>query len=231
MGVAGGPDLIQNGLILSLDASDRNSYPGSGTTWFDLSGNNNDLTFTGTPTMTGGVFNSNGTVYAYRNYIPLNSAIAGYTMEVTFKINSSTGGSWQNILQNGNPADAENRNMIWYNGSSNSLLALFHAPNLYNNISDTLSLSTWYYLQMSYNPAGGGNNGRRAWLNGVEKTVNNTAAGDKNITSGYFTVSSDTPLGSNPSNMTYGNVRYYNRYLTADEVQQNYNAQKSKFGL
>jgi hypothetical protein len=42
MGVSGGPDMIQNGLVLALDAADRNSYPGSGTTWFDVSGNNNN---------------------------------------------------------------------------------------------------------------------------------------------------------------------------------------------
>ena len=45
MGVSAGPDLIQDGLTLSLDAADRNSYPGSGTTWTDLSslGNNGTL--------------------------------------------------------------------------------------------------------------------------------------------------------------------------------------------
>ena len=41
MGIAAGPDLIQDGLVLALDASDRNSYPGSGTTWYDLAGTNN----------------------------------------------------------------------------------------------------------------------------------------------------------------------------------------------
>ncbi len=35
----GGPDLVQDGLVLSLDAASKNSYPGSGTTWSDLSGN------------------------------------------------------------------------------------------------------------------------------------------------------------------------------------------------
>ena len=36
MGVSAGPDLIQDGLVYSVDASDKNSYPGSGTSWNDL---------------------------------------------------------------------------------------------------------------------------------------------------------------------------------------------------
>ena len=35
-----GPKIVRDGLVLHLDASDKNSYSGSGTTWFDLSGNN-----------------------------------------------------------------------------------------------------------------------------------------------------------------------------------------------
>ena len=41
--------MIQDGLVLALDAGDKNSYPGSGTTWFDVSGNNNG-TLTNGPT-------------------------------------------------------------------------------------------------------------------------------------------------------------------------------------
>ena len=41
MGISGGPDMIQDGLVLSLDASDLNSYRSGSTTWFDVSGNNN----------------------------------------------------------------------------------------------------------------------------------------------------------------------------------------------
>ena len=44
MSSSSGPDIITNGLILSLDAADRKSYPGSGTTWFDRSGRGNNAT-------------------------------------------------------------------------------------------------------------------------------------------------------------------------------------------
>ena len=37
-----GPTIVTDGLVLCLDAANSQSYPGSGTTWTDLSGNSND---------------------------------------------------------------------------------------------------------------------------------------------------------------------------------------------
>ena len=210
---------VKAGLMTYVDSTNLASYPGSGTNWYDLSGNNNDFTFSSTPNFTNGYFDTDGSVYAYRNAIPVNSVVQGYTLEALFKINSSLTNSWQNITQNGNGDPT--RHMMWYNGGSNSFLALFHTPNFYNNISDTLSFDTWYYLQLSYNPSGGGSNGRRAWLNGVEKTVNNTADGNA-TPSGYFTIGVDSDLVSNKSDTTYSFIRYYNRVLTSSEINQNY---------
>ena len=48
-----GPKIVRSGLQLHLDAADRKSYPGSGTTWFDLSGNSRHGTL-----LNGPVFNS-----------------------------------------------------------------------------------------------------------------------------------------------------------------------------
>jgi hypothetical protein len=223
-----GQNIVTNGLVAYVDATNKDSYPGTGTTWYDLSGNGNNFTFSSTPNVLNGLFNSGASVFAYRNAIPVDSSVNGYTLEACFKLNSSTGGGYQNITQNG--GGDPTRHMMWYNGGSNSFLALFHTPNFYNNISDTLSLNTWYYLQLSYNPAGGGSNGRRAWLNGVEKIVNNTGVGNA-TPSGYFTISVDSDLVSNKSDTSYAFVRYYNRYLTEAEILQNYNATKTRFGL
>ena len=47
MGFHNGPKIITDGLVLTLDAASQRSYPGSGTTWYDLSGNNNNFTLDG----------------------------------------------------------------------------------------------------------------------------------------------------------------------------------------
>jgi hypothetical protein len=44
MSYTNGPKIVTNGLVLCLDAANRKSYPGSGTTWNDLSGNGNVAT-------------------------------------------------------------------------------------------------------------------------------------------------------------------------------------------
>ena len=44
MGVFAGPNIVEDGLMLYLDAADPKSYPGSGTSWFDLSGNGRHAT-------------------------------------------------------------------------------------------------------------------------------------------------------------------------------------------
>ena len=44
------PKIVTDGLVLCLDAASRKSYPGSGTTWFDRSGNGNNGTLTNGPT-------------------------------------------------------------------------------------------------------------------------------------------------------------------------------------
>ena len=52
-----GGQIVTDGLVLCLDAANKDSYPGSGTTWYDLSGNGYNSTAAGT---VGPTFNSNG---------------------------------------------------------------------------------------------------------------------------------------------------------------------------
>jgi len=55
MSCSSGPDIIQDGLVLCLDAGSKRSYPGTGTTWSDLSGNGNNASLLNTgflPTLT-----------------------------------------------------------------------------------------------------------------------------------------------------------------------------------
>ena len=100
-----GPRIVTDGLVLCLDAADRNSYPGSGTTWKDLSGNGYDATvrgsriaysssdnsfdFTGTgDTSTG---NTDGISISVLNYLTGGSdQITNMTLDFWIKCNSGT---------------------------------------------------------------------------------------------------------------------------------------------
>jgi len=81
-----GPKIITSGCVLSLDAADKNSYPGSGTAWRDLSGNGKNLTLTNGPTFSAG--NQGSIVFDGTNdYAVLNpvSAFNIYCISMWFK--------------------------------------------------------------------------------------------------------------------------------------------------
>ena len=54
-------NIVSSGLILYLDASNQNSYSGSGNKWYDLSGNNNDFNLNGPTFNLSGYFDFDGT--------------------------------------------------------------------------------------------------------------------------------------------------------------------------
>ena len=68
MGFSRGPNIVRDGLVLALDAASPRSYPGTGTTWYDLSGNNFNFTLDGSgiPWQSGGYFSlqDGGATYA-----------------------------------------------------------------------------------------------------------------------------------------------------------------------
>ena len=93
MGISGGPDIIQDGLVLSLDASDRNSYVSGSTTWFDISGNGGNGTLVNGPTFNstnGGAIVTDGTddyiTYTSPSAINNISGSDPFTFSVMFRL-------------------------------------------------------------------------------------------------------------------------------------------------
>lgn len=72
MGLNHSPRIVTNGLVVYLDAANRRSYPGSGSTWYDLSGLDNHISFPDMPTWDGTGFTFNGTT----NYGTANSNLS-----------------------------------------------------------------------------------------------------------------------------------------------------------
>ena len=74
------PKLVTDGLVLALDAANPKSYPGSGATWYDISGGGNDFTIDGSPTHSNGEFTITESQNFYRNSIPTNSTTATFVL-------------------------------------------------------------------------------------------------------------------------------------------------------
>lgn len=84
-----GPRIPQSGLQLCLDASNPKSYPGSGTTWYDISGNGRDFTCASAPT-----FNTQPVVGGYRQPDSLDSTKFTGPASNSFDITTSSGVSF-----------------------------------------------------------------------------------------------------------------------------------------
>ncbi len=234
MAFSRGPSIVTDGLVLALDAANHKSYPGSGTVWRDLSGNLNSGSLVNSPIFSsdkGGILSFNGT----DEYVSINDAssidITGaITMEILFKapndvnierliIKEVSGGTYGYGYQF---ARYNNDKMLaTYNNGATRIF-------LYSNDLGTGFASNYIHTMYCYD----GSNSQKIWVNGVDET-GTVASFTPGFTGGS---TSGTPLylmrrGGEYAESDTAFVRIYNRGLSEQEVQQNYNAQKSRFGL
>jgi hypothetical protein len=227
MGINYSPVVVRDGLVLHLDAGNPKSYPGSGTTWTDLSGNGNTGTLTNTPTYdstNGGSIVFAGTArIAIVNTAGLNLTGSSPISIITWIKPTSGGG----MVMSGGTAyglfsEASIRywyydsNPNWKNFSSTTSpitnavwnqIAVTHVPG-------SVSLPTFYY------------NGTALATSGAAPTPINTGTASS-ATIGEYNV-------YQPYSQFLGRIAIslmYNRVLTAAEVKQNFNAYRGRFGL
>ena len=234
MASKGGPDIVENGLTLFLDASNIRSYPGSGTTWSDLSGNGNNGTLTNGPTFSAGnlgsiVFDGTNDYVTVANASSLNPS-NGISVSVWVKFTSTINNTRQMMVEK----HTTNSSGWWFAGENNKIVWLVMGTSggekmidLTNNTS--IISGTIYNIVGTYD---GTSSTLKLYVNGRDD--GGTIAGG-----GSGLSSSSNPLiigkqhnwGNGPSSITTFNTSLYNRALNATEILQNYNATKSRFGL
>ena len=135
-----GPNIVTDGLVLALDAASKRSYPGTGTTWYDLSGNNFDYTIIGSPSYSDGAFTLTETKGFQASHNITNSTTA--TVVVFYK---TTDGQ-----------------ELWATGQSNSrYLAASYGNNYYSSNAGSPS----YYVDTTSitNPSSYRNGNYHMW--------------------------------------------------------------------
>jgi hypothetical protein len=225
MGVSGGPYITRDSsLVLDLDASDRNSYPGSGTVWTDLSGNSNTGTLTNGPTFNsanGGSIVFDGT----NDYVQcLGSLTVTAATFVTWIIRNGNQGQYDGILFSRGTTNTTGMNFQ----VSNQLAYTWNdAVNTYTWQSGlTIPDLTWCMIAVSVTSTAA-----TAYLcqtSGITTSTNTVSHGSS--------VLDDIKIASDDQGVRYftGNIaisQIYNRVLSATEITQNYNATKSRFNL
>ncbi len=216
MGTIYNPSIVRDGLVLHLDAANVKSYPSTGTTWSDLSSNEVNGTITGS-TFSNNSFSFNGT----SNVItaPNNTIFDTQTPSVEVWIKTSL------LSQNGFFFEKgavntqyslfqEGTTIVWRQGSSSQ----------YTTTANYISTSQWAQIVGTY--AAGS---RNTYINGalVTSDASNTTVGvnSSGISIGRYGGSGYYYNGS------ISNVKVYTQALSSQEVKQNYNALKGRYGL
>jgi hypothetical protein len=230
VGVFAGPEIVEDGLVLYLDAGNRNSYPGSGTTWYDLSSWGGTATISGTNVWNdtyGGQFDfgeSSQTV----NYITLPHGAAqftgtSYTMEFWMKpdFSSSTPKYFSSM------ASVANDNLFLLQQNISSLQPW--------NGTGSIPYSEDEYLQFCV--VRNGSDTGTIYKNGGSATSATNITVINGVSTGGWILNQeqDSVGGGFDSSQNYRGafmiVKLYNRALTAAEIQQNFNAIRGRYGI
>ena len=230
MGLAHGaqePLGVRDGLVLYLDAANARSYPKSGTTWFDRSGNGNNGTLENGTGYSGDNFGSlvfDGT----NDYVNSTSISSQFTSDITVEAwiyLSSYPGDWVRIIGTGGNGGNNRTFGLWYNGPSGKILWQRYGagdPSIFPD-SPTLSIGTWHHIVATTSGSS-----HVLYLNassiGTATAAGPWAASGENITIGFAGFHTY-------HNGRMSNLRLYNRALSAAEISQNFNALRSRFSI
>ena len=117
--------------------------------------------------------------------------------------------------------DISNNNLNWYFYSNDCRVT----TNLF-------VANTWYHIGLTYSGGGATSTNKKLYVNGANVPFNTSGSANLNIaTNATLNIGRDGPRNTAYFNGKIANFKIYNRALTAQEIQQNYNATKSRFGL
>jgi hypothetical protein len=228
-----GPKIVTNGLALCLDAGNSKSYPGSGSTWYDLSGNGRNFTWYTNPSFTSGSIPYFSTL-GNRCTGPASNSFgidntSGYTIFIACMQNTLVATSAFNFYGSGTYNRGIFAHLTWSNDG-----VYFDQGGCCNGDTRTYASSggsqTWniWTLRRLTNSST-----RTISKNGNTLAINAATAADINLNATNVDLASSSQYGGNSStwNARLQSFAVYNRGLSDAEILTNYNALKGRFGL
>lgn len=219
------PKIVTDGLVLYLDATNPKSYPGTGTSWYDLSGNNNIsglISGSSFNTSVGGCISLDGS----NDYVNVawtsNPSVNSFTINIWHNWNGATLSGYAGLFHG---LTTSNYGRLLINGAGKYYIEN-GAATFFSNIS--ILSNKWNYMSFVINLS---NATQKIYNNGYE------IGASTNITTPVV-MSNSFMVGYGYSLPTYyiysgliANVSFYNRPLADSEILQNYITLKSRFGL
>jgi hypothetical protein len=232
MALSHSPSIITNGLVLCLDAANPKSYPGSGTTWNDLSGNGNNGTLRNSPSYSADnlgkiVFDAVNDDINCGNDSSINFGTGDFTVSVWFRrfSNATTNLRLLSKAASNDTANAASAGFCFFGNNTNVSFGVNPTATRTIISAANFSVNEWV------NVVGLLERGvsMRTYKNSVQVSTATAPAGSVSGTTSLF-------LGSNVgANLFWAgeisNVSLYNIALTPQEIQQNFNALRSRFSI
>lgn len=216
-------NIVSDGLALHLDAGNLSSYIGNGSAWKDLSGNSTDATINNiTYNPSGGYFEFNGS----NSYATFSANIGDpsvVTVEMWVKVTNYLGMLFGFNYYNAWTAGGN----LGYNTASGDQFGISSTQ-----VTALGVLNKWKHFVFVMNK--GTTIGNKIYVNGVNQLMNNNVGAERvnaTFNSGVGRLSSWGAGNDWPVSMHLGNFRVYKRELTQQEISDNFDAQRARFGL
>jgi hypothetical protein len=216
--------IITKDLVLYLDAGNINSYPGSGTTWTDLSGNGYNGTLVNGPTYNSAnngylIFNgSNQNVTIPNASIPTGNLLSFCVWNYGITTQQSSVVESRDV----NGTRTLNIHLPWSDGT----VYFDCGGDRLSKAASNANYQGWHYWCFTKNVSTGQ---MKIFLDGVAWANSTGNVGSINATTAARLCS--YAINTTYHNAYIGNVKIYNRALSTAEILQNYNVQKGRFGL
>jgi hypothetical protein len=231
--------IVRSGLQLNLDAGVSSSYSGTGTTWTDLTGNNNNGTLTSGPTFDSN--NGGGIVFDGiddRAITSRTNMLTGTLTEISnflwVKL-TSFNAIWNIISTIWNDGGAVNDKYTFHFAIESTLLNIYvattNADTFAKIAQDTSAfpLNTWVMVGFTINCT---TNTLNLYRNtSVVATGAYNYASIPNTTQNYLLANKIVVVTNYGFKGNIANSLLYNRALTNVEIQQNFNALRGRFGI
>jgi hypothetical protein len=215
-----GQDIVTSGLAMYLDATNKDSYPGTGDTWYDVSGNSKNAVMS---TTNPPVFKTLNGIQCFQtsDLSNQNFSVSNYTF-------STTGRTYELWI---NQTTVSIGYQTWTddNLTERVLFGLYNSDFfIYPSLQQPGAISAGQWTYVAYTLAGDIGSTAIGYKNGTA-IISGTYG--YSLASGVGTLYLMGDAGGEGMDGYCALARTYNRVLTPTEIQQNYNAQKIRFGL
>ena len=225
--------IVTDGLVLAVDAGNLVSYESGSATTYSMTGSD-----TGTLTNGVGFDSANGGGWVFDgvdDYVTFGnpSSMSNAQVTVTFWYNPTTlMNSTHNGIMNGRTPGGRFC-LFWINGTTLSiqyrddsgLSAAQGGVWTRSNAPVAVSANKWYFIQIT------GNESTNEWRVGVDLNVSTTDFGSQYVDPDSNQWLLGRRAGTAYDHSKIANLQIYDRILSQGEIEQNYNAQRNRFGI